>query len=196
MLHFRRCIPAISVRATRNYTAARFVFRVMRETDSIASFIYISITRTFSTITERRRARKNIRGVLSVFSRKGSFPKPSRVSLFLPSFLPSVVRYERPRGVYFLRLLHAHSIILYSFLHLTPRISLASLRHTQVSDLSPNIPCLYAILHGACKFNSPAHPHVFLVPSVPASPPPAVVSLSPFSSYRLRRFEIQTPGDW
>lgn len=193
MLHFRRCIPAISVRATRNYTAAWFASRVMREADSIASFMYIRDFQHFQHRGRKEGRAKNIRGA-PIFSRKG--PPPSR--FFIPSFLPSFLPWcdMRPRGVYFLRLLYAHSIILYSFLHLTPWISLTSpTRHIRVSGASPPIFRAYAILHGTCKFNFPAHPHVPRPVRVPAPSSPTLVSLSP-SSYRFRRFEIQTPGDW
>lgn len=81
----------------------------------------------------------------------------------------------RPRGVYFLWLLHAHSIILYSFLHLTPRIS-----RTSPLAFTPPISRAYAILHGAHASLTPPYAltiplaHHFLRPSPPPSSPPSI----------------------
>lgn len=58
----------------------------------------------------------------------------------------------RPRSVYFLWLLHAHSIILYSFLHLIPRIS-----PTPSLVFTPPISRAYAILHSAHASLTPPH---------------------------------------
>lgn len=95
---------------------------------------------TTGTAAIEKRARKNIRGCRD--PRERAFFKQPLLFLysFLPSFLPRCDM--RPRGVYFLRLLHAHSIILYSFLHLTPRISLtlASLLHLPRQSLRRSLP--------------------------------------------------------
>lgn len=85
----------------------------------------------------------------------------------------------RSRGVYFLRLLHAHSIILYSFLHLTPQAS------TPYPPLPP-ISRAYAILHSACKFNFPARPR-----DSPRSPSPSL-ALPPLPPF----LPVWNPNSW
>lgn len=134
----------------------------------------VSYTRT------SRREKKGVRmlGGTTALSRKGSLPNLPFLYSFLPSFLPRCDM--RPRGVYFLWLLHAHSIILYSFLHLTPRIS-----HTSPPPLAttPPISRAYAILHGAHASLTPPHAptiplarHHFLRPLPPTPPPPPSIS--------------------
>jgi len=134
-----------------------------------ASFIYANKSKG----EEGRKKRKWGGGTPVGLSRKGS-PSQPRVSLFLPSFLPSFLpRCDmRPRGVYFLWLLHAHSIILYSFLHLIPRILVLPFPQP------PPISRAYAILHGAHASWTPPH-----APTIPLAcrhflrpPPPPSIS--------------------
>lgn len=114
-----------------------------------ANFIY-------ATKSRREVGCKNVEGTPVLF-RERALPNFLSLSfslllLFILSFLPSFLPFAiwKPCGVYFLWLLHAHSIILYSFLHFT-----ADLFYFP-NLLSPNIPCLCHITRRACKFNSPA----------------------------------------
>lgn len=157
---FRRCIRRFPFAGSEIIMRAVCISRNTREADSTR----VSYTRTFTT--RRREGGRRVRKVerenvreRPVFSRKGPFlpfvspiPSPhtsmlSPASLFLPSFLLTLFPLTavwcdmRPRGVYFLWLLHAHSIILYSFLHLTARISLfffLSFIPPPASDSSPS----------------------------------------------------------
>lgn len=126
-----------------------------------ANFIY-------ATKSRKEVGCKNVRGTPVLLRERALSPTFSLffslASLYssLPSFFPFAI--WKPCGVYFLWLLHAHSIILYSFLHFT-----ADLFYFP-NLLSPNIPCLCHITWRACKFNSPTFlaplaRHHFLRPS-------------------------------
>lgn len=128
-------------------------------------------------VSKGEEGRKNVRGTAGTPAKGLSLSPSSR--FFIPSFLPSFLpRCDmRPRGVYFLWLLHAHSIILYSF---SPPYT-ADLSYFPSSLHIPDIPCLCHITRRACKFNFPARPHnsprsPSLSPSSPPPPPPPSIS--------------------